>query len=389
MSIKLSLLAFGALFVSRSYAFVPAGRPFVLATGCATRTAAASGNHPLQAENSSSSSSTTSTESSPKTPILNGKRVLPYKIMTGGIKGQPAVAAVYAILNQSYKRGQEGWDAAVHIGVTQDLDQCLERLVEKFGMEQVAHVRALSFSYPQPAAMQEVASEWKETAVEAGAQLDDSWADDTLNYLYDDDDDDDDDEDEFEMEMNGETIISPFDKSAGSAKDSLSSSASSSPDTPLAFNRENVDKVLDEVRPYLISDGGNVAVERVDEENKNVYLKLEGACGSCSSSTVTMQMGIERTLRENFPDLNEVLEIEADPESKPTELTREAVEEEVSRLSAAVIAMGGAVELLDVEPSTGVIKMMYRGPNKVRQGLELAILDLPFANRVEFTMGDD
>ncbi|OEU15395.1 nitrogen-fixing NifU-like protein, partial [Fragilariopsis cylindrus CCMP1102] len=73
---------------------------------------------------------------------------------------------------------------------------------------------------------------------------------------------------------------------------------------------ENVDSVLDEIRPYLISDGGNVSVERVDEETKNVYLVLEGACGSCPSSTVTMQMGIERVLKENFVDLGEVLQVE-------------------------------------------------------------------------------
>ena len=42
-----------------------------------------------------------------------------------------------------------------------------------------------------------------------------------------------------------------------------------------------MDKVLDEVRPYLIADGGNVAIDRVNEETKNVYLVLEGACGEC------------------------------------------------------------------------------------------------------------
>ncbi|KAL3929107.1 MAG: hypothetical protein SGPRY_002099, partial [Prymnesium sp.] len=59
---------------------------------------------------------------------------------------------------------------------------------------------------------------------------------------------------------------------------------------------DNVDKVLDEVRPYLIADGGNVAVAGVDLETRDVQLILEGACGSCPSSTVTMKMGIERVL---------------------------------------------------------------------------------------------
>ncbi|EEC42886.1 predicted protein, partial [Phaeodactylum tricornutum CCAP 1055/1] len=75
---------------------------------------------------------------------------------------------------------------------------------------------------------------------------------------------------------------------------------------------DGVDKVLDEVRPYLISDGGNVSVESVDADSQTVYLKLEGACGSCSSSTVTMQMGIERVLKEKYPNLREVLQVEDD-----------------------------------------------------------------------------
>lgn len=56
--------------------------------------------------------------------------------------------------------------------------------------------------------------------------------------------------------------------------------------TVLELNIANVDKVLDEVRPYLIADGGNVEVVDVEEKTRNVILKLKGACGSCPSSTV-------------------------------------------------------------------------------------------------------
>lgn len=55
-----------------------------------------------------------------------------------------------------------------------------------------------------------------------------------------------------------------------------------------------VDRALDEVRPYLIADGGNVEV--VDVEDGIVKLRLQGACGTCASSTATMKMGIERSL---------------------------------------------------------------------------------------------
>jgi len=56
--------------------------------------------------------------------------------------------------------------------------------------------------------------------------------------------------------------------------------------TSLDLTVANVDKVLDEVRPYLIADGGNVEVVRVEESSRNIVLKLQGACGSCPSSTV-------------------------------------------------------------------------------------------------------
>lgn len=55
----------------------------------------------------------------------------------------------------------------------------------------------------------------------------------------------------------------------------------------IEFTKENVDKVLDEVRPYLIADGGNVEVISVDEFTRSVSLSLQGACGSCPSSTVS------------------------------------------------------------------------------------------------------
>jgi hypothetical protein len=50
----------------------------------------------------------------------------------------------------------------------------------------------------------------------------------------------------------------------------------------------NVNKVLDEVRPYLQADGGNVAVVEVNIQTRDIKLLLEGACGSCPSSTVSI-----------------------------------------------------------------------------------------------------
>jgi Fe-S cluster biogenesis protein NfuA len=289
-------------------------------------------------------------------PTLNGKRVLPFKVLAGGLKGSK-IAAVYAVLNSTFKRGSEGWEAAEFIGVTQDLDASLQAHFEQHGSEKVAHIRGLSFSFPQPNAMQDVAQQWRDQARTAGAVLQESgWANNAMDYLFDEDDDDDDDDDEgdWSAAMSGmgsqQGIVSPVEDSASAEEPIVSPFEEAKSEDPLptaeggvlAFTPENVDKVLDEVRPYLISDGGNVSVERVVASEMNVYLKLEGACGSCASSTVTMKMGIERVLRENFPDLNEVLQVE-DDDDKPTELTYQAVEDEVNRLKTAIVAMGGFV----------------------------------------------
>ncbi len=77
--------------------------------------------------------------------------------------------------------------------------------------------------------------------------------------------------------------------------------------TTLALTPENVETVLDELRPYLISDGGNVEVVELD--GPVVRLRLQGACGSCPSSTMTLKMGIERRLREKIPEISEVVAV--------------------------------------------------------------------------------
>jgi Fe-S cluster biogenesis protein NfuA len=75
----------------------------------------------------------------------------------------------------------------------------------------------------------------------------------------------------------------------------------------LALTAENVETVLDELRPYLMADGGNV--ELVEVEGPIVRLRLQGACGSCPSSTMTLRMGIERKLRDTIPDIAEVEQV--------------------------------------------------------------------------------
>ncbi|MCA6502220.1 MAG: NifU family protein [Pseudanabaena sp.] len=75
----------------------------------------------------------------------------------------------------------------------------------------------------------------------------------------------------------------------------------------LTLTTENVENVLDELRPYLMSDGGNV--ELVEIEGPIVRLRLQGACGSCPSSAMTLRMGIERKLKEEIPEIDEIEQV--------------------------------------------------------------------------------
>ena len=71
--------------------------------------------------------------------------------------------------------------------------------------------------------------------------------------------------------------------------------------------QEQVQDVLDKLRPFLLRDGGDC--ELVDIEDGIVKLRLLGACGSCPSSTITLKAGIERALLEEVPGIVEVEQV--------------------------------------------------------------------------------
>jgi len=72
--------------------------------------------------------------------------------------------------------------------------------------------------------------------------------------------------------------------------------------------KTQVEEVLNQVRPALQADGGDVELVDVNDEGV-VSVRLTGACGSCPMSTMTLKMGIERTLRENIPEVKEVVQV--------------------------------------------------------------------------------
>ena len=71
--------------------------------------------------------------------------------------------------------------------------------------------------------------------------------------------------------------------------------------------REKVEATLAQIRPALQADGGDV--ELVDVDEGVVKLKLKGACSGCPMSTMTLKHGIERVLKEQIPEVKEVVAV--------------------------------------------------------------------------------
>ncbi|PIP47950.1 MAG: hypothetical protein COX14_04880 [Chloroflexi bacterium CG23_combo_of_CG06-09_8_20_14_all_45_10] len=71
--------------------------------------------------------------------------------------------------------------------------------------------------------------------------------------------------------------------------------------------REKIEAALEQIRPALLADGGDVQL--VDVSNGVVKVKLSGACGGCPMATITLRQGIERVLKEQVPEVKEVIAI--------------------------------------------------------------------------------
>jgi len=71
--------------------------------------------------------------------------------------------------------------------------------------------------------------------------------------------------------------------------------------------REKIEAALSQVRPALLAHGGDVQL--VDVSNGVVKVKLTGACGDCPMALITLRQGIERVLKEQVPEVKEVIAI--------------------------------------------------------------------------------
>ena len=79
--------------------------------------------------------------------------------------------------------------------------------------------------------------------------------------------------------------------------------------TPLAPSmREKVQSVINLIRPAVQADGGDIELVDVTSDGV-VQIRFHGACHGCPSSTMTLQMGIERNLREKVPEISSVIPV--------------------------------------------------------------------------------
>lgn len=172
-------------------------------------------------------------------------------------------------------------------------------------------------------------------------------------------------------------IVTPFARASvhRAVGESSSSSNGAHPTPSLELSIETVDKVLDDVRPYLIADGGNVEVVSVTQSGI-IAVSLQGACGTCPSSTSTMKMGIERALKSAFGDaVSEVIQVSSsgsstEDDSRPTV---EKVDMHLNILRGAIHGYGGSVEVRAVEASRCVL--LYKGPMPIGYGVRAAVKD--------------
>jgi len=74
------------------------------------------------------------------------------------------------------------------------------------------------------------------------------------------------------------------------------------------LDKKRVQEVLDMVRPSLQADGGDCELINVREDNV-IEVRLQGACGSCPMATLTLKAGIERVLKDEIPEVKEVIQV--------------------------------------------------------------------------------
>lgn len=70
----------------------------------------------------------------------------------------------------------------------------------------------------------------------------------------------------------------------------------------------NVEKALEEIRPFLQSDGGDISLISIDDD-KSVKVRLQGNCVGCTVNQMTLKSGVEMTIKKHAPQIEEVINL--------------------------------------------------------------------------------
>ena len=101
-----------------------------------------------------------------------------------------------------------------------------------------------------------------------------------------------------------------------------------------------------------------------------------------------MKMGIERVLKENFSNLGPVISVEAASLADPG-LTADVVMKALAKVLPAIKGLGGSIEISDVESASGTVKLRYKGPARLKLGIELVLKDVSAIKAVEIEVVDE
>ena len=259
-----------------------------------------------------------------------------------------AVAGVFAIYDVD--------GVCQYVDYARNVEQAVRAVRGRVGAQRAAWTRVMAFRNAAMATKDVLASEarrWREALGTTPA----------LNAEWDAEDEDDTKSARASVETtepSKDPVVSPFAANVGADGESKVTEGdgvgSEDADAPkLELTMENVDKALDEVRPYLIADGGNV--ELMSIENGIVVVRLNGACGSCASSSATMKGGIEKLLKQKFGDaVEEVCNVSGELE----EMSVETIEEYLGKLRNSIKSYGGECKVLTLE--RGVLLLEFKGP---------------------------
>ena len=84
---------------------------------------------------------------------------------------------------------------------------------------------------------------------------------------------------------------------------------SDSENAPATLN-DRVSEVIEKIRPHIQADGGDIELVGIDTDNGKVTIRFHGSCKGCPMSAMTLKMGVERHMKEQVPEVTEVVAVD-------------------------------------------------------------------------------